>query len=75
MDAISFVLGVRSAYLRSNDKTDLIYRGRRLRAAPDEPSGNVDDDDDEADGEGTATKSWVAVELVDEEKTLHFKRT
>lgn len=73
MDAISFVLGVRSAYLRSNDKTDFIYRGRRLRAAPDEPSGNVDDDD--ADGAGSATKSWVAVELVDGEKTLHFKRT
>lgn len=73
MDAISFVLGVRSMYLRSNDKADFIYRGRRLRAAPDEPSGNVDDD--EVDGEGTATKSWVAVELVDAERTLHFKRT
>ena len=73
MDAISFVLGVRSAYLRSNDKTDFIYRGRRLRAAPDEPSGNIDDD--ETDRAGTATKSWVAVELVDGEKALHFKRT
>ena len=73
MDAISFVLGVRSAYLRSNDKTDFIYRGRRLRAGPNEPSGNVDDD--EADGAGSATKSWVAVELVDGENTLHFKRT
>lgn len=55
MDAVSFVLGVRSVYLRSTDKTDFIYRGRRLRAAPNEPSGNVDDD--EVDGEGTATKS------------------
>jgi len=73
MDAISFVLGVRSVYLRSNDKTDFIYRGRRLRAAPDEPSGDVDDD--EVDGEGTATKSWVSVELVNEEKTLLFRRT
>jgi len=73
MDAVSFVLGVRSVYLRSNDKTDFIYRGRRLRAAPGEPSGNVDDE--EVDGEGTATKSWVAVTLVDGDKTLHFKRT
>ena len=55
MDAISFVLAVRSAYLRSNDKTDFNYRGRQLRAAPNEPSGNVEDDT--ADEAGSATKS------------------
>ncbi|KAI0261412.1 RecF/RecN/SMC, partial [Russula aff. rugulosa BPL654] len=30
MDAISFVLGVRSAQLRSSQLRDLVYRGRRL---------------------------------------------
>lgn len=30
MDAISFVLGVKSAQLRSSQLRDLVYRGRRL---------------------------------------------
>ncbi|KAI0274052.1 condensin complex subunit SMC1 [Russula aff. rugulosa BPL654] len=38
MDAISFVLGVRSAQLRSSQLRDLVYRGRRLaRIMPMEP--------------------------------------
>lgn len=36
MDAISFVLGVKSSHLRSNNVKDLIYRGRRAESATDE---------------------------------------
>ena len=71
MDAVSLALGVRSAYLRSNDKTDFIYRRRRRHTVPNEPLGNVEDD--EADRVSSATKSWVAVEFVDGGKTRHFK--
>jgi AAA15 family ATPase/GTPase len=42
MDAISFVLGVKSAQLRSTMLKDLIYRGRKAAAGPGE------DDDGEA---------------------------
>lgn len=41
MDAISFVLGIRSSHLRSSQLRDLIYRGRL-----DEESDNPDDEDD-----------------------------
>lgn len=47
MDAISFVLGVKSSQLRSTMLKDLIYRGRQAAMNPD-------DDQDEGDHE-TAT--------------------
>jgi structural maintenance of chromosome 1 len=75
MDAISFVLGVRSMYLRSNDKTDFIYRGRRLARAPEEPS-QMPGEEDEVDGDGDATSAWVLAVYVDESGTeMKFKRT
>ena len=75
MDAISFVLGVRSMYLRSNDKTDFIYRGRRLDRAPDDPS-QPPGEDDEADGDGDPNTAWVLAVYVDKNgKELKFKRT
>ncbi|KAK9476761.1 RecF/RecN/SMC protein [Lipomyces japonicus] len=39
MDAISFVLGIKSSHLRSNQVKDLVYRGRIMSAAD-----NVDSD-------------------------------
>jgi len=75
MDAISFVLGVRSMYLRSNDKTDFIYRGRRLDRAPDDPSQPLGEED-EADGDGDPNTAWVLAVYVDKNgKELKFKRT
>jgi structural maintenance of chromosome 1 len=75
MDAISFVLGVRSMYLRSNDKTDFIYRGRRLARAPDDPS-QPDDDDDDAEDPDRATSAWVMAVYIDQDgHELKFKRT
>ncbi|KAL8278439.1 hypothetical protein RQP46_009129 [Phenoliferia psychrophenolica] len=58
MDAISFVLGVRSATLRSAALKDLIYRSGRKRKVDkgkgkeqdgDQPNGDEDEDEPEAD--------------------------
>jgi structural maintenance of chromosome 1 len=63
MDAISFVLGVRSARLRSSQLKDLVYRRRRLaRGALDGSDATQDQEgDDNSDGkaEGTAKKACV----------------
>lgn len=51
MDAISFVLGIKSSHLRSTNLRDLVYRGRVLRTSKvdGEPAANgVDGDQDEA---------------------------
>lgn len=71
MDAISFVLGVKSAQLRSSQLKDLVYRGRKL-AAPEEGSGNVDEDEDEGE---VAKKAWVMAVFDDGEKEWFFQRT
>lgn len=60
MDAVSFVLGVKSAQLRSSQLKDLIYRGRKMaRAEGDDDDAPRSDDDDEDAGEGTAKKASV----------------
>ncbi len=79
MDAISFVLGVKSAQLRSSQLRDLVYRGRRL--ARDNVDGTSqpdqeDEDEDEGEGEGTAKKAWVLAVFEDEKsKEWLFQRT
>lgn len=79
MDAISFVLGVKSAQLRSSQLRDLIYRGRKLAREDDTQEGAEEDDDDEGDegeGEGTAKKAWVmAVFLDNDGNEYQFQRT
>ncbi|KAL0960255.1 hypothetical protein HGRIS_011886 [Hohenbuehelia grisea] len=82
MDAISFVLGVKSAQLRSSQLKDLVYRGRRLAKNPAEgESAPVDEDaededEGEGEGEGTAKKAWVlAVYLDADNKEWRFQRT
>ena len=74
MDAISFVLGVKSAQLRSAQLKDLVYRGRRLAK-----NGIVEENEEEEDGEqgeGTAKKAWVMALYVDaEQKEFRFQRT
>ncbi|KAI0647638.1 cohesin complex subunit psm1 [Trametes meyenii] len=81
MDAISFVLGVKSAQLRSSQLKDLVYRGRRLARNPDGegagPSQQQDDDDEgEGEGEGTANKAWVLAVYEDaDKKEWKFQRT
>nr|WJN25068.1 condensin complex subunit [Pseudozyma thailandica] len=79
MDAISFVLGVRSAQLRSSQLKDLIFRGRKMGRAGQEPSSSDDDGSgSEADdqGEGTATKASVTAIYEDGKGYEHrFQRT
>lgn len=49
MDAISYVLGVRSAQLRSSNIKDVVFRGRRMEGG----------DDDGERGEADATRASV----------------
>ncbi|KAH8082807.1 cohesin complex subunit psm1 [Cristinia sonorae] len=78
MDAISFVLGVKSAQLRSSQLKDLVYRGRRLARSEEGSEAVQDDEDGEGDGEGegTAKKAWVLAVYEDEKKKeWRFQRT
>jgi structural maintenance of chromosome 1 len=77
MDAISFVLGVKSAQLRSSQLKDLVYRGRRLERTTDGgQEGRETDDEGEGEGEGTAKKAWVMAVYQDTEGTEYrFQRT
>src|ERR1700753_3398981 len=71
MDAISFVLGVKSAQLRSSQLKDLVYRGSKLAAPPDEPSEQIDEDEEP---ESSAKRAWVLAVFRDREEWL-FQRT
>ena len=79
MDAISFVLGVKSAQLRSSQLRDLVYRGRRLARDNGEGASlpeEEDEEEDEGEGEGTAKKAWVLAVFEDEKKKEWlFQRT
>jgi structural maintenance of chromosome 1 len=79
MDAISFVLGVKSAQLRSSQLKDLVYRGRRLAKNNEEDADGVpdqEDEDEEQEGEGTAKKAWVLAVILDKDgKEWKFQRT
>lgn len=74
MDAISFVLGVRSAQLRSSQLKDLIFRGRKMAADDDDAVSSASDDEDQ--GEGTATKASVTAIYQDAKGYEHrFQRS
>ncbi|EJD42067.1 hypothetical protein AURDEDRAFT_68046, partial [Auricularia subglabra TFB-10046 SS5] len=71
MDAISFVLGVKSMQLRSSQLKDLIYRGRRLAEGT-----QSQDSPEDVRGEGDAQKAWVLAVFVDaQDKEWTFQRT
>jgi len=75
MDAISFVLGVRSAQLRSSQLKDLIYRGGRLgngiQAGEDEDPMEGDGDDGV---DSARTASVTAVYVDKDNKEYRFQR-
>lgn len=48
MDAISFVLGIKSSHLRSTNLRDLVYRGRVLKTATINEDGSATTNGDEA---------------------------
>ncbi|KZT54653.1 condensin complex subunit SMC1 [Calocera cornea HHB12733] len=73
MDAISFVLGVKSSHLRSGQLKDLIYRGRKLGA--EDGADGAEAEEDEA-GDGDADKAWVMAVYEDGKgKSFRFQRT
>jgi structural maintenance of chromosome 1 len=79
MDAISFVLGVKSAQLRSTQLKDLVYRGRKALQLEGE---NVDEETQATDTQASAADvgpdaktAWVmAVYADDKGKEWKFKR-
>lgn len=70
MDAISFVLGVKSQQLRSSQLRDLIYRGRR------DDDDDASDDDDTSHGQGSGQRASVKAIYRDGRHVEHeFMRT
>ncbi|KAI5458384.1 hypothetical protein BGZ63DRAFT_416080 [Mariannaea sp. PMI_226] len=67
MDAISFVLGIKSSHLRSAHLKDLVYRGRVLKTSKINDDGSVDtnghangfDDGDDKASRGDPKTAWV----------------
>lgn len=83
MDAISFVLGIKSAQLRSTQLRDLVYRGRKALQVEGEGVEETMDVDETLEGEtqtqastsGDARTAWVMVVYEDEKgKEWKFKR-
>lgn len=79
MDAISFVLGIKSAQLRSSQLKDLVYRGRRLEKGDADASQLADEEEEEEENENSeadAKKAWVlALYVDDQKKEWRFQRT
>jgi len=67
MDAISFVLGIKSSHLRSAHLKDLVYRGRVLKTSKINDDGSIDTDahangnsrDDDKASRGDPKTAWV----------------
>ncbi|ORX73158.1 RecF/RecN/SMC protein [Linderina pennispora] len=67
MDAISFVLGVKSSHLRSSQLRDLVYRGRTVETR----NGHVIDEA----GDQNERSAWVKVVYEDDHGfTINFQR-
>lgn len=74
MDAISFVLGVKSAQLRSANIKDVIHR--RSKESDRQGSENSDDDDDDDDEESRPTRACVTAKYKTSlGEIIEFKRT
>ncbi|KAM0715829.1 hypothetical protein Q7P37_008343 [Cladosporium fusiforme] len=54
MDAISFVLGIKSSHLRSTHLRDLVYRGRVLKHSKIDANGDVVEEDGDGQANGDA---------------------
>jgi structural maintenance of chromosome 1 len=89
MDAISFVLGIRSSQLRSEKLRDLVYRGRVLKtskinddgsadapAANGQVNGNAEGEDDSQSQRNDPKSAWVMAVYEDEAGEVQkWKRT
>lgn len=78
MDAISFVLGVKSAQLRSTQLRDLVYRGRKAAEGANELGLDVpipETQDESLNGNDARTASVTAVYEDEATKEWTFKRS
>ncbi|KAG2413816.1 hypothetical protein HFD88_003005 [Aspergillus terreus] len=73
MDAISFVLGIKSSHLRSTNLRDLVYRGRVLRTSKLDADGNVIDG--EVNGDEDNAEDGVDGELSQDANGSNDPRT
>lgn len=80
MDAISFVLGIRSNQLRSAQLRDLVYRGRKALQVEGEEGMDVDDAEETQETQASqsgadARSAWVMAVYEDEKgKEWKFRR-
>jgi structural maintenance of chromosome 1 len=74
MDAISFVLGVKSLQLRSNQLKDLIYRGRRAAEGVDDVDVDIEPSQIEESVTDARTAYVMAVYEDEDGKEWKFKR-
>lgn len=81
MDAISFVLGIKSASLRSRELRELVYRGRIIensKTAVDEANGEQDGEtqDNGESQQGDPKTAWVEAVFEDDAEIIHrWRRT
>jgi structural maintenance of chromosome 1 len=75
MDAISFVLGVKSAQLRSTQLKDLVYRGRKAAEAEDGMEVDEETQETQTQDEDSRTAFVIAVYEDDKGKEWNFKRS
>ena len=77
MDAISFVLGVKSAQLRSTQLKDLVYRGRKAAEAEDgmEVDEETQETQTQTQNEDSRTAFVIAVYEDDAGTEWNFKRS
>ena len=73
MDAISFVLGVKSAQLRSTQLRDLVYRGG-ARDEDQEDAGTEDDEDEPTQTQQARNAHVTAVYEDEKGKEWRFRR-
>ncbi|KAK5104440.1 Structural maintenance of chromosomes protein 1 [Lithohypha guttulata] len=77
MDAISFVLGIRSSQLRSSHLTELIYRGRVIKKSIANGDGaDVEDDSQVGSQRDDPRSAWVMAVFEDDAgEVQRWKRT
>lgn len=85
MDAISFVLGIKSASLRSRELRELVYRGRIIstsKTAVDDANGEqngeqaAETQEDVDSQQGDPKTAWVEAVFEDDAETIHrWRRT
>ncbi|KAG5459740.1 MAG: LOW QUALITY PROTEIN: RecF/RecN/SMC N terminal domain-containing protein [Olpidium bornovanus] len=74
MDAISFVLGIKSSHLRSSSLKELIYRGKAMEDGPPETGANAPEAGRENQNNPTKA-SVLAVYVDDEQNETRFMRS